>query len=255
MAKVTNIQLYYSATASTAPIAGMLLDGELAINTNTADGKLYYKDSAGSVQMIASRAVANRETTTQPILNVSSNSVTLSGVTITGTAGQFSCSATTTLSIGNAIVISGAFGGTGSITGYSNPTTYLISATNGTTTFTLTTTTGAAIVTTAGTPTGLTYTKATAIINVSSVVLFTILSSGYTITVLLPDATTNSGKTIELFLGNIGGGTFVVNSASANIVRNSTIGSTNILTAGTCDWVKLYSYSNVWYVMASGKIV
>ena len=253
MAKVTPIQLYYSATASTAPIAGNLLDGELAINTNTADGKLYYKDSAGSVQMIASRAVANRETTIQSI-NVGSNSVTLSGVTITGTAGQFSCSATTLL-IGDAIVISGTFGGTGSITGYSNPTTYLISATNGTTTFTLTTTTGAAIVTTAGTPTGLTYTKATAIINVSSVVLFTIISSGYTITVLLPDATTNSGKTIELFLGNIGVGTFVVNSASANIVRNSTTASTNILTAGTCDWVKLYSYSNAWRVMASGKIV
>ena len=53
----TPIQLYRSATASTAPIAGNLAAGELAINTN--DGKLYYKDSAGVVQTIASKAGAS----------------------------------------------------------------------------------------------------------------------------------------------------------------------------------------------------
>jgi len=78
-------------------------------------------------------------------------------VVITGTAGQFSCAAAS-LFVGQQLTISGTFGGTGSITGYVNPTTYLISATNGTTTFTLVTLTGAALVTTAGTPTGLTYT-------------------------------------------------------------------------------------------------
>jgi hypothetical protein len=56
------------------------------------------------------------------------------------------------------VTIAGTLGGTGSITGYSNPTTYLIGATNGTTTFTLTTTADGAIATTAGTPTGVTYT-------------------------------------------------------------------------------------------------
>jgi len=50
----TPISLYYSTTASTAPTAGNLVDGELAINTN--DGKLYYKDSSGVVQTIASKA-------------------------------------------------------------------------------------------------------------------------------------------------------------------------------------------------------
>lgn len=85
---------------------------------------------------------------------------TLSGVTITGTAGQFACTATTyPLSVGDQITISGTYGGTGSITGYSNPTTYFVVATNGSTTFTLSTTTGGSgVVTTAGTPTGLTYT-------------------------------------------------------------------------------------------------
>ena len=87
-------------------------------------------------------------------------SLALTGVAITGVAGQFSCTAVTagTLINGMAVTISGTLGGTGTITGYSNPTTYYISATNGTTTFTLSTTSGAAITTTAGTPTGLTYT-------------------------------------------------------------------------------------------------
>lgn len=47
----TPIQLYRTATASAAPTAGNLADGELAINTN--DGKLFYKDSGGTVQTIA----------------------------------------------------------------------------------------------------------------------------------------------------------------------------------------------------------
>ena len=90
---------------------------------------------------------------------VTFNAVYLSTVVITGTAGQFSC-ATTALSVGQAIKISGTFGGTGSITGYTDPTTYYIIATNGTTTFTLSATSGgSAITTTAGTPTGLTYTQ------------------------------------------------------------------------------------------------
>lgn len=83
----------------------------------------------------------------------------LLGVAITGTAGQFSCTATNSpLLVGQNVVISGVYGGTGSITGYANPTTYAISVTNGNNTFTLTTLTGVALVTTAGTPTGLTYT-------------------------------------------------------------------------------------------------
>ena len=47
----TPISLYYSATTTNAPSAGNLAAGELAINT--ADGKLFYKDSSGSVQVIA----------------------------------------------------------------------------------------------------------------------------------------------------------------------------------------------------------
>ena len=49
----TPISLYYTATAAATPTAGNLVAGELAINTN--DGKLFYKDSAGVVQTIASK--------------------------------------------------------------------------------------------------------------------------------------------------------------------------------------------------------
>lgn len=87
---------------------------------------------------------------------------TLAGVAITGTAGQFSCTATN-LIVGQTIVISGTLGGTGTITGYTNPKTYYVIATNGTTTFTLSASLGGgAVTTTAGTPTGLTYTTAAA---------------------------------------------------------------------------------------------
>jgi hypothetical protein len=49
----TPISLYYTTTASAAPTAGNLVAGELAINTT--DGKLYYKDTAGTVQLLSSK--------------------------------------------------------------------------------------------------------------------------------------------------------------------------------------------------------
>jgi hypothetical protein len=52
----TPIQLYRTATAAAAPTAGNLADGELAINT--LDEKLYFKNSAGTVKVIASTAGA-----------------------------------------------------------------------------------------------------------------------------------------------------------------------------------------------------
>jgi hypothetical protein len=47
----TPISLYYSSTTTNAPTAGNLASGELAINIT--DGKLFYKDDAGAVQVIA----------------------------------------------------------------------------------------------------------------------------------------------------------------------------------------------------------
>ena len=52
----TPISIYYSATTTNTPTSGNLVAGELAINT--ADGKLFYKDSSGVVQTIATKASA-----------------------------------------------------------------------------------------------------------------------------------------------------------------------------------------------------
>jgi hypothetical protein len=82
---------------------------------------------------------------------------TLTTFATTGVAGQVSFAATTyPVQVGQEVTISGVYGGTGSITGYANPTTYLVGVTNGTTTATLTTLAGGALTTTAGTPSGIT---------------------------------------------------------------------------------------------------
>ena len=47
----TPIQLYYSSTTTNAPLAANLAYGELAINIT--DGKLFYKDNANAIQVIA----------------------------------------------------------------------------------------------------------------------------------------------------------------------------------------------------------
>ena len=58
----TPIQLYRSSTASAAPTAGNINAGELAINYN--DGRLFYKDNAGTpaIQLIGARLGTNTTT-------------------------------------------------------------------------------------------------------------------------------------------------------------------------------------------------
>jgi hypothetical protein len=91
---------------------------------------------------------------------------TLAGVVISGTAGQFTCTATS-LAVGDTVRITGSLGGTGTITGYTTGKSYKVSSVTGSvgavTGFTLQTTLSVAIVTTVGTPTGLTYTSAPAV--------------------------------------------------------------------------------------------
>jgi hypothetical protein len=141
------------------------------------------------------------------VLSISSAGTTLSTVVITGSAGQFSC-ASTYLAVGMRVTISGTFGGGGSITGYSNSTTYRISVTNGSTTFTLTTTGGTAIVTGAGTPTGLTYT------------LLTFITGGQTIASITPTYVTISSTAY----------TRIVMSANANLTSGAGSGNDVVVT-------------------------
>jgi hypothetical protein len=80
----TPISIYYSSTASAAPTAGNLVAGELAINT--ADGKLFYKDSAGVVQVIGTKGGVGSSTTTQVLYNSSGLVVGSANMTFSGTA-------------------------------------------------------------------------------------------------------------------------------------------------------------------------
>jgi len=81
----------------------------------------------------------------------------LGAVAVTGTAGQCSCTSTSGLFIGQSVTVSGT--NTGTATGITSGVTYYIIATNYATTFTLSATSGGgAIVTTAGTTTGLVFT-------------------------------------------------------------------------------------------------
>jgi len=87
----------------------------------------------------------------------------LSNIAITGANGTFSCSSTS-LAVGQSVIISGLIGGTGSIFGYTHSSTYYVVALARTgsyvTGFTLSASSGgSAILTTPGTPTGLTFTK------------------------------------------------------------------------------------------------
>jgi hypothetical protein len=50
----TPISLYYSTTAAATPTSGNLVSGELAINIQ--DEKLYFKNAAGTVKLLASNA-------------------------------------------------------------------------------------------------------------------------------------------------------------------------------------------------------
>jgi len=116
----TPISIYYSSTASAVPTAGNLVAGELAINT--ADGRLYYKDSAGVVQVIGTKGGVGSSTTTQVLYNssglvVGSANLTFNGTTLT-VANDASISGLTVGKGGGAVstntaIGSGAINGTG----------------------------------------------------------------------------------------------------------------------------------------------
>lgn len=78
----TPISLYYSATGAAVPVAANLVAGELALNTN--DGKLYYKNSAGAVTLLAGVGAAV-STITFGTTGLTPSSATSGAVTVAGT--------------------------------------------------------------------------------------------------------------------------------------------------------------------------
>jgi len=87
----TPLSLYYSATASTAPLAANLVAGELALNTN--DGKLYYKDSSGVVQVLATKAGSSGSFGALSATSITDSGLTSGRVTYATTGGLLTDSA------------------------------------------------------------------------------------------------------------------------------------------------------------------
>ena len=171
--------------------------------------------------------------TTVVSVSLVSTKITLAGVAITGVAGQFSCSATTLL-LNQSIVVTGTLTGTGS--GISAGTYYII-ATNGTTTFTLSATYGGpAIVTTAGTTSGLTF-----VVEVSSlwtVVLSANATASASVTLTFNNNISVSGGVVSLH-------PYLFVYGNNGLIQNCSAGNTN-------DWVSADANANN---VASGKIV
>jgi hypothetical protein len=124
--------------------------------------------AAGAVTLTAGTSVKSVVTNNGTVLQLdvpravsvttaTAAAATLASVAVTGTGGQISYTSQAGLATGQRVVVSGTLSGTATITGYTNPTTYILTAVTATTA-TLTTTAGAAVVTTAGTTTGLTFT-------------------------------------------------------------------------------------------------
>jgi len=157
----------------------------------------------------------------------------LNAVAVTGTAGQCSCTSTTGLYIGQTVAVSGT--NTGTATGITSGVTYFIIATNYATTFTLSASSGGgAIVTTAGSTTGLVFTL------------------GQIQDVVISNAATTSGASTITFNNNVSvsGGVvtlhpYVFVYGNDGLIRNSGAGNVQ-------DWVS--SDANEVSV-ATGKIV
>ena len=74
----TPISLYYTPTASNLPLAANLVAGELALNTT--DERLYFKNTAGTVKLLASSSVATTGVT-GPASSVNNNVAFFNGTT------------------------------------------------------------------------------------------------------------------------------------------------------------------------------
>jgi len=145
----TPIQLYYSSTTTSAPLAANLASGELAINIT--DGKLFYKDNANAVQVIGwkvrpataggtgltSFAVgdliyANTTTTLASLADVATGNALISGGVNTAPAwGKIGL--TTHVSGVLPVANGGTNASVASITAFNNITGYTASGATGTT--------------------------------------------------------------------------------------------------------------------------
>jgi hypothetical protein len=148
-------QITYAAHGLTAAESVKYFHGGSTAITGLSNDTAYYVSAIGlaanTFRLAASAGAAAGRTA-------------LTGFAISGTAGQFTCDATT-LAVNDHIIIGGTITGTGSITGHTAGKIYEVSAVTGTspnvTGFTITQEDASAVVSTAGNGTGLTLTPYT----------------------------------------------------------------------------------------------
>jgi len=134
----TPISLYYSTTAAAVPSAGNLVAGELALNT--LDEKLYFKNSSGTVKLLASNAVTAPVTTiTFGTTGLTPATATSGAVTVAGTLAPANGGTGVSNNAAMTVTGSGNFAYTRTLTGTTNvtfPTTGTLATLAGTETFT-----------------------------------------------------------------------------------------------------------------------
>ena len=142
---------YITLGTTTGMVPGLSVTISGASIGNLIAGTYYIKQVLSTTQLTLSTSYNG------PVLSITAAN-TLSNVSITGINGQFSFNAVSVaLGVGQPVTISGSNVGTGSIVGYSNPTTYYIVGTPTATSFVLSASiNGSPITTTAGTPSGWT---------------------------------------------------------------------------------------------------
>ena len=91
---ITPISHFYSVTTNGVPDAANLIAGQLALNTT--DGKLFYKDTAGVVQVLANKGTSGGTFTSVNATSITDSGLTSGRVTYAGASGLLSDSANLT---------------------------------------------------------------------------------------------------------------------------------------------------------------
>jgi hypothetical protein len=232
----TPISLYYSSTAAAVPVNTNLVAGELALNT--ADEKLYFKNSAGTVKLLASNAATTNVTTfSAGTTGFTPSSATSGAVTLAGTL---------------AVASGGTNATTASITSFNNITGYTASGATGTTSTNLVFSTTPTL----SNPTITAYLETAPALANSSTAVTISLSSGtvlsYTLTgnctFTMPTATSGTSFIVKLIQDGTGGRTATFTSVKWPGGTAPTI--TTTATTGT-DILSFVCINSVWYGTAA----
>jgi hypothetical protein len=233
----TPISLYYSSTAAAVPVNTNLVAGELALNTT--DEKLYFKNAAGTVKLLASNtATTNVSTFSAGTTGFTPSSATSGAVTLAGTL---------------AVANGGTNATTASITSFNNITGYTASGATGTTSTNLVFSTSPTITTPVLTnPTVTAYLETAPAIANSGTAVTLALASGtvlsYTLTgnctFTMPTATSGTSFIVRLIQDATGSRTATFTSVKwpgGTAPTITTTASTGV------DIISFVCIASVWY--------